>query len=385
VAASPGRGKAHVKVLFWTPIFRPDVGGIELLSLRHILGLRERGFEFAVVTAHGRVKAPGKDEIEGIPIHRLRIIEALEERDLSRIAEIRSHIAELRRSFDPDLEHLNFGGPAPLGYFYLTAAPAPPRPLLVALHGSLEGLSAGPDSITGRVLRRAAWTTACSESVLRDARRVVPEISPASSVVYYGLPAPDVAPEPLPFEPPLILCLGRLVEDKGFDLAVDAWAELAGSFPRARLVIAGDGPARPALERRVRRRGLESSVAFTGEVDPAAVPRLINRATIVVVPSRYSEALGLVAVEAAQMERPVVAARAGGLAEAVADGETGLLVDRESGRAVAEAVACLLRNPDLARRMGRNGRVRARDRFAWPGYLDSYARLYEDHLGKRRS
>ncbi len=103
---------------------------------------------------------------------------------------------------------------------------------------------------------------------------------------------------------------------------------------------------------------------------------LMNSATLVVMPSRCDEPFGLVAVEAALMARPVVASCVGGLAEVVADGETGLLVDKEDPAALARAVAHLLEDPGTAERMGQAARRRAQELFGLDGVVDAYAGLY---------
>ena len=173
------------------------------------------------------------------------------------------------------------------------------------------------------------------------------------------------------------MCLGRVVRDKGFDLALAAFAELAPRFPKARLVVAGDGPARPELEAQAQALGVADAVEFPGWVAPERVSELMNSATLVVMPSRWDEPFGLVAVEAALMARPVVASRVGGLAEAVADGETGLLVDKEDPAALARAVAHLLEDPGKAERMGQAARRRARELFGFERQVDAYDGLYQ--------
>jgi glycosyltransferase involved in cell wall biosynthesis len=107
------------------------------------------------------------------------------------------------------------------------------------------------------------------------------------------------------------------------------------------------------------------------------VPALINTSSLVVVPSRWDEPFGLVALEAALMARPVIAARAGGLVEVVEDGVTGLLVDKESPGQLAEAVIRLLRDPIAADRMGAAGRDLARELFGWERCVDEYEQLYQ--------
>ena len=130
------------------------------------------------------------------------------------------------------------------------------------------------------------------------------------------------------------------------------------------------------MERLVLDLRIEHGVDFVGRIEPREVYALMNKATLLVVPSRWREAFGLVALEAAQMARPVVASRVGGLTEAVRDRETGLLVNPEDNQAIAQAITRLLENPETAVRMGQNGFTRARTQFAWGHYMDTYEALY---------
>jgi len=179
----------------------------------------------------------------------------------------------------------------------------------------------------------------------------------------------------LPSDTPRLLCLGRLVPDKGFDLALAAFALIIERFPQVRLVVAGDGSERPKLEQQAVRLGLEGVVDFIGWVAPESVPALVSTSTVVVMPSRY-EPFGLVALDAALMARPIVASRVGGLSEVVRHQQTGLLVEKEDSRALADAISFLLDHSETARRMGQMARQRALDVFSWERCINAYDSLY---------
>jgi glycogen(starch) synthase len=165
------------------------------------------------------------------------------------------------------------------------------------------------------------------------------------------------------------------VADKGFDLALQALALLKERFPHARVIIVGDGPERSALQRQAAELRVDNCVEFVSWVAPDAVPEWINRATLVLMPSR-GEGLPLVALEAAMMARPVVGMRVGGLAEVVLHQQTGLLVDSGDVTALANAIAFLLDHPDRAARMGQAARHRAREVFSFERHVDAYEALY---------
>jgi glycogen(starch) synthase len=172
------------------------------------------------------------------------------------------------------------------------------------------------------------------------------------------------------------LCLGRLVPGKGFDLALEAFALIAHRFPEARMVMASDGPERSSLEELARRRGIADRVDFIGWVAFEDISALLNASTIVLMPSRLPEGFGLVALEAALMARPVIAARAGALQEVVVDGRTGLLVDAEDHAALARAIERLLANPQEAIDLGACAQRRAREHYTWARHVEAFDALY---------
>jgi glycogen synthase len=213
--------------------------------------------------------------------------------------------------------------------------------------------------------------------VLGAARQLVPAIGDHSSVVYSGLEAPLRALRPLPLETPRLLCVGRLVPDKGFETALGAVARLVPRFPRLRLVIAGDGPLLSELQVQASALGVSQFVEFLGWVAEDQVLELMNDVTLVVMPSRR-EGLPLVAIQAAYMGRPVVATRVGGLPEVVIHGETGLLVEPGDETALVDAIASLLEHPETASELGSSAARRARERFHPERYLAAYEALYRN-------
>lgn len=368
-----------MKLLFLQEVFWPAIGGIEVLCLRALVALRERGHEPVVVTSFGDRDLPARDEVMGIPVFRLPFRKALGGRSLEDMIQCRTQVARLKRELEPDVMQLNFSGPS--GYFLLATATRDDAPLVMAVRHPLDELTCREGSLTYRLLRAASWVTGNSRSTLDAARNAVPEIGARSSVILNGLPAPGQTPADLSFEPPELLCLGRLVYEKGFHVAVEAFSLIRKVFPAARLTIAGDGPARQDLEAQARRLGLEQAVRFTGWVIPDDVPETINRASIILMPSR-EESFGLVALESGLMGRPVIASRVGGLPEVVRHGETGLTVPRDDPEALAGAAVRLLREPDRARRFGEAARERGLATFSLDRYVDQYDALYRRLAGR---
>ena len=120
------------------------------------------------------------------------------------------------------------------------------------------------------------------------------------------------------------------------------------------------------------------AVRFLGHVSP--IQAAIERAAVVVVPS-MGEGFGMVALEAMERSRPVIAASIGGLGELIRDGETGLLVPAGEAEPLREAIVRLAGNLELARRMGEAGRLRAQRHFTWERVVQRMMQTIEPVVG----
>jgi glycosyltransferase involved in cell wall biosynthesis len=178
-------------------------------------------------------------------------------------------------------------------------------------------------------------------------------------IVHYGIAARDGA-QPYAAGEPRLLCVGRLIPVKGHLVLVRALAQARARVPGLTLDLAGHGPLEPALKAYVRELGLVDAVRFRGFVSP--VQAAIEDAAIVVVPS-LGEGFGMVALEAMERARPVVASAVGGLPEIVVHGESGLVVPPGDAEALADALVELASDLPRAAAMGLAGRQRAVESF----------------------
>lgn len=370
------------RVLFWSELFWPYIGGNEAVSARLVPALRDKGHEFTVVTSHQSLELPDRDDYLGIPVHRFPFTAALASRCIETITTLRREMASFIGRMAPELIHVSCVGPS--SYFLPLLSPyVAAVPLLAHLHHEVLPSQARADaSILRRVLERADWVASVSAAVHEQVTDVFPSIRLRSSVITNAIEEPRQLPANLPFDPPCVLCLGRLVPDKGFDVALRVFVRVGACIPDVRFIMAGDGPERLRLEQESLALGLGDRVQFLGSVSPGDVPSVIDRATLVLMPSRR-EALSLVAIETAYMGRPAVATRVSGLPEVVVDGETGLLAPKDDVEALSQAVLTLLEHPDVARRMGRVARRRARDVFDLQRSVERFDELYRSIVPSR--
>jgi glycosyltransferase involved in cell wall biosynthesis len=203
----------------------------------------------------------------------------------------------------------------------------------------------------------------------------------AFEIVHYGLASKDDV-TPYRGTEPSLLCIGRLIPIKGHLVLLRALAQARRRAPELVLDVAGRGPLQPSLKAYARELGIEEAVRFLGYVSP--VQRAIEGAAIVVVPS-LGEGFGMVALEAMERGRPVIASAVGGLSEIVAHGETGLVVLPADAEALADAMVTLAADLDRASAMGAAGRERALAQFPPERSVDRIEELYRAADGSARA
>jgi glycosyltransferase involved in cell wall biosynthesis len=194
-------------------------------------------------------------------------------------------------------------------------------------------------------------------------------------IVHYGIASNGAA---APYTgPPRMLCVGRLIPIKGHIVLFRALAAAAEEVPELELLVAGRGPLEPALRALAAELGLDRRIRFLGQVVP--VQRALEEATAVVMPS-LGEGFGMVALEAMERARPVVATGVGGLLDIVRHGETGILVPPGEAEPLARAIVELATDPARAARLGEAGRRRALEWFGEERCLDRLELLYRSFL-----
>lgn len=156
----------------------------------------------------------------------------------------------------------------------------------------------------------------------------------------------------------VLLSVGILSDQKGVDVAIEALARLRARGRRARLVVVGDGPFRPALERLARARAVTEAVTFVGALAYDDTAPYYAASDIFLFPTLRVEAFGVVTIEAMAAERPVVVSRIGATPEIIDEGVTGFLVPPGDVDALVARITRLAEDPALARAMGQRGRAR---------------------------
>ncbi len=382
-----------MKVLWLIPSFWPARGGIETFGWHLAQGLRQQGHDLLIVTDEGRPAAPSAEIVrnefrEGLQIVRLPVRQALNERSPLQLLAIQRQMAALATEFQPAVLHLHLIGATPMATFALRLHQTHTVPLLVTVHDDVWPLRAGPDTALGLSLQAAAWVTTDSQTFLADVLALAPDlagstgIAARASTILLGAPALKAPPLPLDLGATQFLGLARTTPEKGMDLAVAALSRVLQTHPAARLVLAGAATSESttdSLRTQAAALGVEQYVHFAGPVTDAQRTRLMEDSLAVLMPSRHREGFGLVALEAAQHGRAVIAARSGALPEIVSLLGNGLLTAQEDVEGLAAAMIYLLDHPDEAQRLGESGRQQAALHFRQDKCTASYLALYQ-HL-----
>ena len=168
----------------------------------------------------------------------------------------------------------------------------------------------------------------------------------------------------------VLLTVARLQRRKGHDTVIQGLAAVRAVIPHVRYLIVGTGEEEARLRELAASHGVADLVQFAGHVSGDRLPGFYRACDVFVLPNREEvnrdiEGFGIAFLEASASGKPVIAGRSGGTAEAVLDGETGVLVNGEDPRAVADSILSLLTDPERSHRMGQRGRERVVEAFGW--------------------
>lgn len=367
--------KSGLRVLLWGNRF-PMIGGVERFSEDLSTALIARGHAVMGLTDGATLE---RVERGGQTILRLPISTARTLADRTAVFDNMARIQAEIAAFRPDVIHLNASGNELLTVLLTLRRRS--IPLVYTAHNDVGAYIAPKHrKILHDVLAMAGRVSCVSPYI---ASRLAGDVDPQRiDVINNAIPQTPLPPvEPTPG---LVLSYGRMIEDKGFDLTMAAFARIAPSRPQARLAVCGEGPLREALRASARDHGLADRVDLPGWVAPSEVPQWIARAGMVVVPSRWNEPFGLVALEAGMGARPCIAAAVGGLADIVVPERTGLLFERDDVDGLAGAMARLLDRPDEAAALGRAARAHVLAHYDHDAMTDRYVALYEDAVADHR-
>lgn len=262
-------------------------------------------------------------------------------------------------------------------------------PTLVSCRGSHVQVS--PHNPKRRHLRAAMPELFAAASAVHGVSRGILQeaaslgLDPAKAEVIH--PAVDLgffspSPARVGAAPLRLIGAGSLIWRKGFEYALRALAELKRrGFDQLQLTLIGDGPDRQRLLFAIDELALHGQVELAGRQPPAAIRERLRSSDIFLLPS-VSEGISNAALEAMACGLPVVASDCGGMAEAIEDGRSGLLVPPRDPQAIADAVIRLAADRELRARLGRAARQRVEAKFGLAQQISAFDRLLRRLLGE---
>jgi glycosyltransferase involved in cell wall biosynthesis len=351
------------------------IAGSETYLLSLIPGLRDRGWDARMLMLHeGEPEAfDFADELgrRGVPVDGIRLRADVDPLAFSQLA---SRLARRR----PALLHTHLVHADVYGQLAGTIARVPVR--LSTKHGFNEFRENRGFALADRLVAGLADVhIAVSRGLARYLAETEGFAEDDFQIVHYGIRA-GAPPEAYSGKPRL-LCIGRLIPIKGHLVLLRAFARALDEVPELELRLAGRGPLDPALRSIIDELRLGSRVRLLGQVSP--IQKAIEDVGVVVVPS-LGEGFGMVALEAMERARPVIASAVGGLVDLVRDGQTGILVPPGEVEPLARAIVDLVSNPEQAARLGAAGREHALDWFRDERSLERTELLYRSLLEPNR-
>ncbi len=390
------RQKGQLRLCLCVSLFRPAIGGAERQAEQLARAIAAQGHHVTVVT-QGLPGAAPIEELDGVRVVRaIRTCKHGALYGLSYVLSLGWYLLRHLRSFDlVQTTYLYLDAFAALATRPLHRRPVILRPACGGTYGDLTRLPTFRfwplwprldrpiHALLLRTMRRADAVIALSgqlaeelqaagfppERIVRipngvDPRRFVPVDETTRRARQAALGASG----------PVLTFVGRLHAQKDIATLLHATARLREEWPRIHVVLVGEGPEEDALRRLTRELGLQERVSFTGGV--ADVIPYLDATDVFVHPSR-AEGMPGALLEAMACGLPCVATRIGGTADVITDGEDALLVPPGDFPSLGAAIARLLEDQALARRLGARARATVEARYTMTGVAEQYAALYK--------
>lgn len=377
-----------MRIAFTTDYYPPHIGGgVEAVVREVATRLAVSGHDVLVATL-GRGDWPSDEIMEGVRVRRFPSVrlDRLTGMEITVSLHALNGMRETLEDFGPDLvnaHHQYFTTTPPA----LVAARRLAIPSVLTLHiATLDAFGGWRGSVArlygstvGKgLVARADAVVAVSEAVARSAPTRPGQIV---RVIPNGVDVERFYPDPARERGSHVVFIGRLIANKGPDVAIDAFEMVLERSPGATMAMVGDGPMADGLRRQVDERGLGEAVTFLGLQQD--VSQILRRSDVFLRPSEV-EGMPLTILEAMATGLPVVACDVGGVAEVVTSGVTGHMVSPGSAREVAGAILDLLADKRKAAGMGAAGLRRVQEGFSWDATTGANLDLFEDLVGGRR-
>ncbi|USX56142.1 glycosyltransferase [Lentzea sp. HUAS12] len=327
-------------------VTQPVEAGVAVVVLALARAQRERGWDVSIACPDTGW-LPERAHKAGIPLLPWQATRSPGPRTALELRALR----KILRRLNPDVVHLHSSKAGLARLVVRNGVPTIFQPHLWSFRVATGVLSRACRFWEAQASRWTSLLLCVSDDELKAGREA--EVTARAEVVCNGVDTGRLTPRAKTNDTPTAVCVGRLAHQKGQDLLLEAWPHVLGKVPDAELLIVGDGPMAAQLQARH-----HPHVRWHGHSD--AVHTHYAEADVVVLPSR-AEGMALVPLEAMACGRPVVAFDVEGVAQSI--GDAGEVVPPGDVKALAQAVALRLADPELAAAEGKRGRQRAETLF----------------------
>ena len=386
-----------MNIFFVTNAYHPQIGGVENAAEQLARALNELSFRVEIITAKNPFRLPAFEIINEVKVHRLPFYVY---RDSFRSA----FAAILGLPFScfkmlyiilknrPCLVHIHFlYHNAVCVQFIRKILQIKKIPVVVTFHGgdapnipetyakTHRSESKILNWTARRLIRGAEAITTVSESLKGQIMDRASPHNPKIRVIHNGVDSTLFSPPLICDDKNVVLSIGRLSYQKGFDILLKAFSMVRAQHPKWELHVAGDGELRISLERFASELGLSQYVRFLGMLDSLQLVKIIQNADFVVSSSRW-EGFSLVNLEVMSCGKTLITTEVEGTRELISHNFNGIIVAKENAEELAKAICSMIDHPDLRRKIGNNARKRVVDQFTWKQAANNYSALYRELL-----
>jgi phosphatidylinositol alpha-1,6-mannosyltransferase len=390
------------KILIVAPSFPPTIGGVAAYAHQMALGFHSIGMDVRVI-------APQQTGYENFDqktdLHIVRTYPATTEgsrltaaQQICKAVSLISLVARASRTcrtFKPDVVYL------PSMYPFAAFIPYKKGRFVTTFHGAeilIHGHLSRFSTLNNRILKKSCqkssvilanshYTAGELQDIIGSTDKIFVTGCGVDWQRFNDVPGKQKAKEQLGLSGRrVLLTVALLSERKGVDVVLRCIGNIRRRFPDLLYLIVGNGVTRPKLESLVDELGLHDCVRFEGSVRDDDIVNYMAACDIFVMPNRKTsrgsvEGFGIVFLEANSCRTPVIGGRSGGAVDAIEHEKTGLLVDPNDDKAVEEAVTRLLDDPQLAAKLGRQGRERVEKYYKWEDVAARTCRHILEQLG----
>ncbi|HTX44318.1 MAG TPA: glycosyltransferase family 4 protein [Methanocella sp.] len=389
-----------MKICLVNALFYPFSGGVEKHMYELSRELVRLDVDVTVVTA--RIEGTAAyEELEGVKVHRIPclsvrvpglyppplVLSPLFFLYLKRLDEENGFdIIHLQNRFFVDFDTAALYARLRHRPFMMTihnARPVGISPAITAFGSAYDWLvGRWPFALSDRIIAVSEWARHDIAKYGIDVRKIV-TVHNGIAVGSFKPTAATGVRERYGIGGPMLLFVGRMITQKGIPYLIEAMPPVLERHPDAKLLLIGRGNALEGFKKKVRAKGLEKSVLFSGYMTEEMLKEAYGTCDIFVLPSVW-EVLPIAILEAMSSSKPVVCTDAGGNAELVKDGLNGYVVPMRDSKKLADRINALLDDPEKMKSMGRAGRRRAEEEFDWKLIALKTKQVYEDLLLEKK-